>query len=170
MIIRYFQNYAEKIRKTQNVARENNIPIWFLTVFDALFFSLFISWGLSIATWTFLDHWIVMYDYKSSMLTSIVDLSQNSVLIYFGIITLTIFDRLILVSVRLHSYINKRILKTVNFLDIYLWKKTGKDAVVSNMMWKFQSKFSKISAQKRRQMTLILLGLMIIFYSYRFIM
>ena len=46
-----------------------------------------------------------------------------------------------------HAFANKLVLRGITKLDMYLWRKTGRDTVVTNAIWKLQRKY--MSRSKR---------------------
>ena len=75
---------------------------------------------------------------------------------------------MIIFFIHVHSIANKLVFKLVNKLDHWVWKKTGKDSVVSNAFWKIQMKLNGMPLQKRRRLMMGVLAVTIVFYSYRF--
>ena len=57
--------------------------------------------------------------------------------------------------------------KAINKIDMWLWKKTGKDSVIATAMLKFQMKFQSMSLKKRRAIVLIAGMFLILFYAQR---
>ena len=154
MIVKYFRNYLAKIKETKKIAREKNVSLWVMPVFDSVMVAIIIAWHLALGTWMLLGDW--------------QDGQAYSPLIYFVIITITVLDKMILFFIHIHAFINKLVFRMVNKLDHWIWKKTGKDSVVSNVFWKIQTKFYGMSIQKRRRLMMCLFAVMIFFYSYRF--
>ena len=57
MIKEYFENYFEKIKDTKKVARDKNIGVWWMPVFDSFLITIYFSWQLSVGVWIALDAW-----------------------------------------------------------------------------------------------------------------
>jgi len=168
MIFEYFKNYLAKIKETKKLAREKNVPLWAMSVFDSVMIAILVSWQLSVVTWMLLGDWQTALLYTPSYMEILWDFSTYSPLIYFTIIALTILDRMIIFFIHVHSIANKLVFKLVNKLDHWVWKKTGKDSVVSNAFWKIQMKLNGMPIQKRRRLMMGVLAVMVVFYSYRF--
>ena len=63
MIKEYFENYFEKIKDTKKVARDKNIGVWWMPVFDSFLITVYLSWQLSVGVWIALDAWQSGQDY-----------------------------------------------------------------------------------------------------------
>ena len=141
MIKEYFVNYFAKIKDTKKVAREKNIGVWLLPVFDAFLITLYLSW----------------------------ELSSFSLTIFMSIITFTILDKIILFFIYVHSYANKLVLQGITKLDMYLWRKTGRDTVVTNAIWKLQRKYMSRSKKERKIITMVFIGMIGLYYGWMII-
>jgi len=86
-----------------------------------------------------------------------------------SIITFTILDKIILFFIYLHSYVNKQVLKGITKADMYLWRKTGRDTVIANFIWKLQRKYMSRSKKERKLMTLAFVGLIGLYYGWMII-
>ena len=168
MIVKYFRNYLAKIKETKKIAREKNVSLWVMPVFDSVMVAIIIAWYLALGTWMLLGDWQDGQVYSPSYMDLLWEISAYSPLIYFVIITTTVLDKMILFFIHIHAFINNLVFRMVNKLDHWIWKKTGKDSVVSNVFWKIQVKFYRMSIQKRRRLMMCLFAVMIFFYSYRF--
>jgi hypothetical protein len=166
MIKEYFTNYFEKIKDTKKVAREKNIGVWLLPVFDAFLITLYLSWELSMGVWFVLDTWQSSQIYVPWYMDSLWELSSFSLTIFMSIITFTILDKIILFFIYLHSYVNKQVLRGISKADMYLWKKTGRDTVITNFIWKLQRKYMSRSKKQRKLMTLAFVGLIGTYYGW----
>ena len=168
LIIRYFKNYFTKIKETKKLAREKNVPVWVMSVFDSVMIAILLSWELSVGTWLLLENWQDGQLYSPSYMEILWNISTYSPLIYFGIIALTVLDRMIIFFIHIHSLVNKLVFRMINRMDHWIWKKTGKDSVISNVFWKIQMKFYGMPLQKRRRLMMGVLAVVVVFYSYRF--
>lgn len=169
MIKKYFVNYFERLKHTKKVAREKNVHVWAIPVFDSLLITVMISWEMSLATWILLDHWQNGHSYRPWYMESLWELSTFAVTAYMVIITLTILDKIILVFIYIHSYLNKLVFYLINRADMYIWKKTGRDSVFSNVLWRIQRKFMSRS-KKQRRIILVGIGVLIaVYYILKFI-
>ena len=166
MIRKYFENYFDKIKKTKKVARDKNIGIWMLPVFNSLIFTMYLSWQLSIGVWILLDSWQSAQTYIPWYMDTLWQVSSFSITIIMSTISLTILDKIILFFIYLHAYANKLILQGISKLDMYLWKKTGKDTVFTNAIWKIQGKFMRRSKRQRKLMTIAFAGVIISYYDW----
>jgi len=166
MIRKYFENYFDKIKQTKKIAREKNIGIWMLPVFNSLIFTMYLSWQLSIGVWILLDSWQSAQTYIPWYMDTLWKVSSFSITIFMIVITLTILDKIILFFIYLHAYANKLILQGISKLDMYLWKKTGRDTVFTNAIWKIQGKFMRRSKRQRKIMAMAFAGVIVSYYGW----
>jgi len=166
MIVQYFVNYFERIRQTKKVARDKNIGIWLLPVFNSLIFTMYLSWQLSIGTWILLDTWQNAQPYIPWYMDILWKVSPFSITIFMSIITFTILDKIILFFIHFHAYANKLILQGISKLDMYFWKKTGSDSVFTNAIWKIQGKFIRRSKRQRKLMAMAFAGVIVFYYGW----
>ena len=96
MIKEYFENYFEKIKDTKKVARDKNIGVWWMPVFDSFLITIYLSWQLSVGVWIALDAWQSGQDYIPWYMDSLWEISSFSLSIFMSIITFTILDKIIL--------------------------------------------------------------------------
>ena len=168
MMASYLGVYWQKIQDTRKFAREKN-TIWILSVFDALVISVLFSWQLSVGTWMFLDNLSTANVLSESSIKFLWESSTYFFLIYFGILCVTVLDRLIVIFIHMHAFLNNLTYKAINRIDMWLWRKTGKDSVIATAMLKFQMKFQSLSLKKRRAIVLIAGMFLILFYAHRLI-
>ena len=166
MIKEYFVNYFAKIKDTKKVAQEKNIGVWLIPVFDALLITIYLSWQLSVGVWILLDTWQSAQPYVPWYMDSLWEVSSFSLTIFMSIITFTILDKIILFFIYLHAYANKLVLRGISKLDMYLWRKTGRDTVITNAIWKLQGKFMGRSKKQRKLMTVAFVGLIGTYYGW----
>ena len=150
MIKKYFENYFEKIKATKKVARDKNIGVWWMPVFDSFLITIYFSWQLSVGVWIALDAWQSGQDYVPWYMDSLWEISSFSLTIFMSIITFTVLDKIILFFIYVHSYANKLVLQGITKLDMYLWRKTGRDTVVTNFIWKLQRKYMSRSKKEKK--------------------
>ena len=89
MIKEYFENYFEKIKDTKKVARDKNIGVWWMPVFDSFLITIYFSWQLSVGVWIALDAWQSGQDYVPWYMDSLWEISSFSLTIFMSIITFT---------------------------------------------------------------------------------
>ena len=166
MIKEYFVNYFAKIKDTKKVAQEKNIGVWLIPVFDALLITIYLSWQLSVGVWILLDTWQSAQPYVPWYMDSLWEVSSFSLTIFMSIITFTILDKIILFFIYLHAYANKLVLRGISKLDMYLWRKTGRDTVITNAIWKLQGKFMGRSKKQRKLMTVAFVGMIGLYYGW----
>ena len=166
MIKEYFVNYFAKIKDTKKVAQEKNIGVWLIPVFDALLITIYLSWQLSVGVWILLDTWQSAQPYVPWYMDSLWEVSSFSLTIFMSIITFTILDKIILFFIYLHAYANKLVLRGISKLDMYLWRKTGRDTVITNAIWKLQGKYMSRSKKQRKLLTVAFVGMIGTYYGW----
>ena len=164
----YLRNYWKKIQDTRKFAREKN-SIWILPVFDALVISVLFSWQLSVGTWIVLGNLSTANVFSESYIKFLWESSTYFFLMYFGILCLTVLDKIIVIFIHMHAFLNNLTYKAINKIDMWLWRKTGKDSVIATAMLKFQVKFQSLSLKKRRAIVLIAGMFLMLFYAHRLI-
>jgi hypothetical protein len=147
----YFKNYIQRIKATKKIAREKNSGSWFVPIFDSIIIILYTSWEISI---------IIMYNEQD------LNVGLFSFMALTCLAMLTILDRMILFFIRLHAYVNRLILQGISKLDMYFWKKTGKDAVITNSIWKLQGKYMSRSRKQKKLINVAFVGLIISYYAW----
>ena len=162
----YLRNYWQKIKDTKKFAREKN-TIWILPVFDALVISVLFSWQLSVGAWILLGNLSTANMFSESYIKFLWESSTYFFLIYFGILCATVLDKLIVIFIHLHSFLNNLTYKAINKIDMWLGRKTGKDSVIATAMLRFQMKFQSLSLKKRSAIFLIAGMFLILFYAQR---
>jgi len=166
MIKKYLVNYFDKIKDTKKVAREKNVGVWWLPVFDSFLITIYLSWQLSVGVWIVLDAWQGGQTYIPWYMDSLWEVSSFSLTIFMSIITFTILDKIILFFIHVHAFANKLVLRGITKLDMYLWRKTGRDTVVTNAIWKLQRKYMSRSKRERKIMTMAFVGLIGTYYGW----
>ncbi len=166
MIKKYLVNYFDKIKDTKKVARDKNVGVWWLPVFDSFLITIYLSWELSVGVFILLDAWQSGQDYVPWYMDTLWEVSSFSLTIFMSIITFTILDKIILFFIYFHSYANKLVLQGISKLDMYLWRKTGRDTVVTNAIWKLQRKFMSRSKKERKIMTMAFVGMIGVYYGW----
>ena len=113
-----------------------------------------------------LDAWQSGQTYIPWYMDSLWEFSSFSLSIFMSIITFTILDKLILFFIYVHSYANKIVLGGIAKLDMYLWRKTGRDTVVTNFTWKLQRKYMGRSKRERKIMAFAFVGMIGAYYGW----
>ena len=162
----YLRNYWQKIKATKKLARTKN-TIWILSVFDALVISVLFSWELSVGTWLLIENMSAANIFQDTYIKFLWDFSPYLFLIYFGVICLTLLEKIIVIFIHIHAFLNKLTYKAINKIDMWLWKKTGKDSIIATAMLRFQMKFQSMSLRKKRAIVLIAGMFLVLFYVHR---
>lgn len=165
-MIRYFNNYFERIRNTKKVARDKNIQSWIIPVFDSIIITAYFSWELSIGFWYFLYTWQESHSYSPWYMEMVWNVVSYSFLIFTSIILLSVLDKMILFFIHLHAYVNKLVLDGISKLDMYLWRKTGRDSVITNAIWKIQIKYMRLSKRNKKLMKILFVCAIVLYYGW----
>ena len=165
-MIQYLKNYWQKIKATKKFAREKN-TIWVLPVFDALVISVLFSWELSVGTWMLIEKIRIANILQESYIKFLWESSTYLFLVYFGILCLTVLDKIIVIFIHIHALLNNLTYKVINKIDMWLWKKTGKDSVIATAMLRLQMKFQSMPLRKKRAVVGIVGMLLVLFYVHR---
>ena len=165
-MMQYLRNYWQQIKATKKFAREKN-TIWVLPVFDALVISVLFSWELSVGTWMLIEKIRIANILQESYIKFLWESSTYLFLVYFGILCLTVLDKIIVIFIHIHSLLNNLTYRVINKIDMWLWKKTGKDSVIATAMLRLQMKFQSMSLRKKRAVVLIAGMFLVLFYAHR---
>ena len=138
-------------------------------MFDSLVISVLFAWQLAVGSWMLLGNLSEANVFQESFLKFLWESSTYYFLVYFGIICLTVLDKIIVIFIHIHGFLNKMTFKAINKIDMWLWKKTGKDSIISSALLRLQIKFQSMSLKRRRAVVLIAGTLLVLFYAHRLI-
>ena len=131
-MIDYIKHGINNIKSTKQYAREKNVTNWFNSLLGAIYISFIASTVLTL---------------YSILFVSIINPSEllirvfSSTVLYYPIILsffimMSIGKHLIKFMIYFTYIIQKLIMKGLNKLDMYLWKKTGKDSLATSFVVK----------------------------------
>lgn len=126
----YFTNYIQRIKDTKKLAREKNISNWITPVFESVLIISYLSWKITFGDW---------------FVTIVI----------VGIIVITLCGKVIIFFIHIHAYINKIVFQLISKLDMYFWRKTGRDTVITNFIWKLQGKYMSKSKRQKKILNII---------------
>lgn len=128
----FIKEGIQRIKDTRKYARDKNVPNWYAHIFGAVVLVVQIS---LIATL-----YGILVISQTSLSQQVFGLVGSSMAFYPFIISFFFMIRYgqypIKFLICLSAYIQKYFMKLINKLDMYLWKKTGKDSMASNFMVK----------------------------------
>ncbi len=159
----FFKQRIDALLAVKKVARENNLPVWQMPVMDSIGLSLLISIYASYEVWDWFNH---MQEMKIGFTWLEPFLLYLPVFFFFTIFA-TILDKIAIVFVHIHSKLAKGVMIGISRLDMKIWRKTGRESVVANAMWKVQRKWMSLSKMRRKQLTAVLIMVIIWYYSLR---
>lgn len=168
MIKGYLENYFNKIKNTKALSATSGIN-WYIPLFNSLLITVVISFQLSNAVWYLLDSLQVNQVYQPWYMSAMWELSSFSLIIFNTIILFTIQDKIIIAFIKLNSYLNKLIFKGISRFDLWYWKKYKKESVLTNSIFKIQSKFMSRSKNQRKLMTFAFVICLGMYYTLSFI-
>ena len=169
MIMYLIRKQISKIKNTKRLANEMNAHPWHASVFDALYLTIGIVVVGSFYTWVALDNFEQSMAYVPSWMPLVWQISDYLPFVYLGTILLFFIDKLIIMFIYIHSFILKKLMILIQKVDIWYWRRTGKEAVVTNAMWKTTGKYRKMSEKQRKIFDYSLYCGLLVFMAVRFL-
>ena len=131
-MIDYIKKGLTDIKDTKRYAREKNVPNWFLSLIGGIMIAFIGSMVLTLYGILFIS--ITNPNQFLLNLFGPTAVSWPFILTFFLMISI---GKYLIKSMIYFTYlIQKIMMKGINNLDMYLWKKTGKDSLASNFMVK----------------------------------
>ena len=131
-MIGYIKKGLKDIKDTKIYAREKNVPNWFMSLIGGIMIAFIGSTVLTLYGILFIS-----ISNPNQFLINIFGptaVSWPFILTFFMMISI---GKYLIKSMVYFTYlIQKGLMKGINKLDMYLWKKTGKDSLASNFMVK----------------------------------
>ena len=150
MIVGLIRNQINRIKATKKLANELNAHPWHASVFDALYLTIGLCIVGSFYTWVAMENIGDTFTYTPSWLNLAWQFADYIPLIYLAIIFLFVIDKFIIFFIHVHSFILKKMLIGIQKVDIWYWRRTGKEAVITNAFSKFNSKAGGFDSRKRK--------------------
>jgi len=126
----FFKQGIQSIKDTKKYAREKNVPNWSYQVILSSIFTLYLFTSLYGSS--------IMY--LAPILPAIPDIMINIIHlspIFMSFLFMMKYGQYpIKLTILLNSYLQKGIMKLINRLDMYYWRKYDKDSVASNFILK----------------------------------
>ena len=167
MISNYFRNYISKIKETKKIARQKNIAIWYMPLIDSLLITYFVSWMISYHSWIFLGNYQDLSG-TSIQMKWLWEFSVHFPFVFWGILLVTVLPKLIHAMILVHHYAMKAVFLGINKFDLWYWRKYKKESVLANAIWKSQGQFMGMDKQRKRQIFVIFLIGVGIYYLVKF--
>ena len=131
-MIDYIKKGLTDIKNTRVYAREKNVPNWFMSLIGGIMIAFFASMVLTIYGILFIS--ITNPNQFLLNFFGPTAVSWPFILTFFMMISI---GKHLTKSMIYFTYlIQKALMKGINKLDMYLWKKTGKDSLASNFIVK----------------------------------
>ena len=144
------KDQIEKIKNTKKLANELNAHPWHASVFDALYLAVGLTIVGSFYTWVAMDNFDDTLQYDTWWMDAAWSVADYIPFIYLGAIFLFAIDKFIIFFIHIHSFILRKILIGIQKVDIWYWRRTGKEAVISNAFNKLNTKAGRIDSRKRK--------------------
>jgi hypothetical protein len=166
MIEDFIKSYIGKLKDCKKFAREKNVAVWFIPLIDSILITYFVSWMISYHTWVYLGEYQEIAG-SSLQMKWLWEFSVYLPFILWASFVLSVLPRLTKVMIYFHHYAGKAVFLAINKFDMWYWKKYRKESVLANAIWKSQSKFMGIDKQRKRQIIVLFLVGVVIYYVIR---
>ncbi|KEQ56545.1 hypothetical protein SCCGRSA3_02034 [Marine Group I thaumarchaeote SCGC RSA3] len=166
MIENYFRNYISKLKDTKKIARQKNIAVWYMPLIDSLLITYFVSWMISYHSWIFMGNFQELSN-SSIHMKWFWEFSVYFPFVFWGILLVSVLPKLVHVMILIHHYIMKLVFVGINKFDLWYWRKYKKESVLANAIWKSQSQIMGMDKQRKRQIFVIFLAVVVAYYFVR---
>ena len=150
MIVKHIQDQLARIKATKKLANELNAHPWHSSVFNALYLTVALCVVGSFYTWVAMDNFDDTLQYQPWWMDAAWSVADYIPFVYLGIILLFAIDKFIIFFIHIQAFILRQILKGIQKVDIWYWRKTGKEAVITNAFNKFNGKVGGFDSKKRK--------------------
>jgi len=164
----YIKRYIERIKDTKKLARERNVPVWHVPLINAIGLVILTAVYGAIWSWTLVVEIENSFVYVPSWWNHLLTVSGALPYIYFGVIMLTMLDKILILFILFQAAIAKSIMHLISKADHKIWRKTGRDSFITNKIWWVQQKWLGIPKKKRKRITAILIFCAIVYYGWLF--
>ena len=168
MIKNYFQNYFNRVKATKQVSKDSGIN-WLIPLLNSILITVVVSFYLAQGVWFMLDSWQSGQVYEPWYMQYLWQISSFSASIFMTIIMFSIQDKIILGFIKLNSYTNKLILNAISKADMLLWRKYGKENMITNAIWKIQMKYMNRSKKEKKIISYAFMACLGLYYCVTFI-
>ena len=131
-MITFVKQGIQRIKDTKKYAQQKNVPNWYANFIGGLAMMFIVSAILTLFS--------VIFMMVANPNKILLDIFGRIVILFPFIFTaglmLSIGQYPIKAMILFSYYIQKGLMKLINKLDMYLWKKTGKDSLASNFIVK----------------------------------
>ena len=145
------------------------MPIWMIPFANAMGIILLTSIYLSVYTWIAIVDMENSFDYIPSWWNTLVSIANWLPLIYLGVLSFTMLDKVLTVFILFQALLTKNIFNIIQKADHKIWRKTGKDSVIANKIWWIQQKWMGLDKGQRRKIMVVAFIVFMLWYSYRII-
>lgn len=131
-MLNFIKQGIQRIKETKKYAREKNVPNWTTNLIGSI---MMVFLGSTIFTL-----YAILFIGSSSLSHFAYTIIGSTIIYYPFILTFLIMIKYghypIKMLILFTYYIQKGLMKLIDKLDMYLWKKTGKDSLASSFMMK----------------------------------
>ena len=131
-MITFIKEGVKRIQATKKYSQQKNVPNWFVNFIGGLLIIFIAS--------TILTLYSIIFIVTANPNKILMDLFGRIIVFFPFILTaglmLTVGQYPIKLMILFSYYIQKLFMKMINKLDMFLWKKTGKDSLASNFIVK----------------------------------
>jgi len=154
----YFSNYLNRIKSVKKTAYEKhaNFSLSFLNAIGLIYL---LSWKLSFYSWVYLGNF--------ELNPVIWEISTYLPFIFMGILTFTILDKFTLVIIHLTLIGQKIIFKFIQHLDMYYWRKTRKQGVISESIFRLQQQMISLDPLTKRRILVATIAIVAVYYCLK---
>ncbi len=165
-MINYFKSYFERIKATKQISKDNGIN-WLIPFFNSFLISVIISFQISNGIWFLLETWQSGQVYEPFYMQYLWQIPYVTIIL--TLITFTIQDKIILFFIKLNAFTNKQILKAISKADMFLWRRYGKENMITNAIWKVQMKYMNRSKREKKAISFAFVACLGLYYCVTFI-
>ena len=150
MVIGQIRDQINRIKATKKLANELNAHPWHSSVFNALYLTVGLTIVGSFYTWVDMDNFDDTFTYTPAWVDLAWQFADYIPFIYLGAILLFAIDKFIIFFIHVQAFILRQILRGIQKVDIWYWRRTGKEAIITNAFNKFNGKVGGFDSKKRK--------------------
>ena len=154
----YFSDYVNRIKSVKRTAYEKHAN-FSLSFLNSIGLCYLLSWKLSFYSWVYLGN----FELNPVMW----EISTYLPFIFMGILAFTILDKFTLVIIHLTLIGQKIIFKFIQHLDMYYWRKTRKQGVISESIFRLQQQMISLDPLTKRRILVATIAIVVVYYCLK---
>jgi len=166
LIKNYLKSYFKRVQATKQISKDNGIN-WLIPFFNSFLITVILSFQLSNGIWFMLETWQDGQVYEPFYMQYLWQIPYVTIIL--TLITFTIQDKIILFFIKLNSFTNKLILKAISKADMFLWRRYGKENMITNAIWKLQMKYMSRTKKEKKILSFAFMACLGLYYCVTFI-